>query len=813
MGGMGSSGLVRARPVFLSALLASTALTGATQVHAQAIETVVVTAEKRTEDLQKVPLSMQVFNTKKLEELHVSSFADYAQYLPSLSFASNAAGGGLNGPGFANVYMRGVASGNDGNHSGSQPSVGMYLDEQPITTIGGSLDIHIYDIARVEALAGPQGTLYGASSEAGTVRIITNKPDPSGFSAAYEVVGNAMDKGGFGGTVQGYVNMPLSDKAAIRLVAWEEHDAGYIDNVAGTDAAAGIVDGVRTFPGNPSPPPGFPAMSPITMSNAALRKNDYNDDDIYGGRAALKIDLDNNWTITPTFMGQETKSHGSFAYDPAVGDLKVVKFQPEFANDSWWQAALTVEGKLNNWLDATYAVSYMDRKVHSQLDYSDYSYFYDSYYGQYFTNNAGNYINPSQLIVGKDHFTKMSHELRFASPAEDRLRFVAGLFYQRQFHRIEQRYEVQDFADSLSIPGWPNTLWLTQEDRVDVDYAAFGEASWDITPAVTLTLGGRAFGSNNSLKGFFGFSQGFQDLSGFGSGMSLCFLPYPIIGNGPCTDLNKITNQNGFTHKLNLNWRVDDDKMVYFTWSNGFRPGGVNRNADVTSQPYRPDYLTNYEVGWKTSWLDNSLQFNGAVFLENWKDFQFSYLGPNSLTVIANIGSAQIKGAEATLNWRATDHLTITGSGTYTDAHLTAGYCKDPINTPCPSAAPFAAPNGQVLPITPEFKGNAQARYDFDIDEFKAHVQGTLNYQTSAWADLRTVERGILGMMPSYAVANFAAGFGKDNWQAELTLDNAFDERAQLYRYSECTATVCGPETYIIPNRPRTISLHFSQSF
>jgi len=808
MGGIGSSGLGRARPVFLSALLASTALTCATQVHAQAIETVVVTAEKRTEDLQKVPLSMQVFNTRKLEELHVSSFADYAQYLPSLSFASNAAGGGLNGPGFANVYMRGVASGNDGNHSGSQPSVGMYLDEQPITTIGGALDIHIYDIARVEALAGPQGTLYGASSEAGTVRIITNKPDPSGFSAAYEVVGNAMDKGGFGGEVQGYVNMPLSDKAAIRLVAWEQHDAGYIDNVAGTDLAAGIVDGVRTFPGNPA----F-NMPVITMSNAPLRQNNYNDDDIYGGRAALKIDLDNNWTITPTFMGQETKSHGSFAYDPTVGDLKVVKFQPEFTNDSWYQAALTVEGKLNNWLDATYAVSYMDRKVHSQLDYSDYSYFYDSYYGQYFTNNAGDYINPSQLIVGKDHFTKISHELRFASPAEDRLRFVAGLFYERQFHRIEQRYEVQNFADSLSIPGWPNTLWLTQEDRVDTDYAAFGEASWDIIPELTLTLGGRAFGSDNSLKGFFGFSQGFQDLSGFGSGMSLCFLPYPIIGTGPCTDLNKITNQTGFTHKLNLSWRVDDDKMLYFTWSNGFRPGGVNRNADVTSQPYKPDYLTNYEVGWKTSWLDNSLQFNGAVFLENWKNFQFSYLGPNSLTVIANIGSAQIKGAEATLNWRATDHLTINGSATYTDAHLTQGYCKDPINNPCPSAVPFAAPNGQKLPITPEFKGNAEARYDFNIDEFAAHVQGTLNYQTSAWSDLRTVERGILGQMPAYTLVNFAAGFGKDNWQAELTLDNAFDERAQLYRYSECTATVCGPETYIIPNRPRTISLHFSQSF
>src|SRR6185437_3993635 len=230
MGGFSSRGLMQARPVFVTALLASTALTGIQAARgAEAIETVVVTAEKRSEDLQKVPLSIQVLNTQKLEQLHVQSFADYALYLPSVAFNSSAAGGGLSDPGFANVYMRGVASGNDGNHSGSQPSVGMYLDEEPITTIGGSLDIHVYDIARVEALSGPQGTLSGASSEAGTIRIITNKPDSTEFSASYDVYGNSVDHGGIGGGVEGYVNVPLSEHSAIRIVAWDEHDAGYID--------------------------------------------------------------------------------------------------------------------------------------------------------------------------------------------------------------------------------------------------------------------------------------------------------------------------------------------------------------------------------------------------------------------------------------------------------------------------------------------------------------------------------------------------------------------------------------------------------
>ena len=130
--------------------------------------------------------------------------------------------------------MRGVASGDDGNHSGSLPSVGVYLDEQPVTTIDGALDIHIYDIARVEALAGPQGTLYGASSEAGTMRIITNKPDPSGFKAGYDLTGNPFARWQGGYIVEGFVNIPLSANAAIRLVGWDEHDGGYIDNVKGT---------------------------------------------------------------------------------------------------------------------------------------------------------------------------------------------------------------------------------------------------------------------------------------------------------------------------------------------------------------------------------------------------------------------------------------------------------------------------------------------------------------------------------------------------------------------------------------------------
>jgi outer membrane receptor protein involved in Fe transport len=344
------------RTALVPILLATTALVGIPRAHAQekvAIETVVVTAEKREENLQKVPFSITALSTEKLAQLEVHSFNDYVKYLPSVTFnVGQPSGGGNGAPGFATVTMRGVSSGNDGNHSGSLPTVGVYLDEQPITTIGGTLDIHVYDVARVEALAGPQGTLYGASSEAGTIRIITNKPDPTAFSAAFDVEGNAVDHGGLGGTVEGYVNIPLSDHAAIRLVAWDEHDAGFIDNVHGT----------RFF-----------KTSGVTMDNSALVRKDINTVDKYGARAALKIDLDENWTVTAALMGQNEDSNGVFAFDPSVGDLKVQHFFPEFVHDYWYQAALTVEGKIGN-LDLVYSGTHMQRWINEASDYTDYGF-------------------------------------------------------------------------------------------------------------------------------------------------------------------------------------------------------------------------------------------------------------------------------------------------------------------------------------------------------------------------------------------------------------------------------------------------------
>jgi len=755
---------------------------------AATLEEIIVTATKRAENLQDVPESIVALGTEQLEQLHVQDFNDYVKLLPSVSYESF-------GPGFSRVFMRGVVSGDNGNHSGPLPSVGMYLDEQPITTITGALDLHIYDIERVEALAGPQGTLYGASSEAGTVRIITNKPDPSGFKAGYSLEGNAIAHGGLGGVAETFVNIPVGSRAAVRLVGWLERDAGYIDNVYGT----------RTYP-----------TSGITIDNAALAKKDYNPVDVIGGRAALRVDLNDSWTVTPAVIYQKEDTKGIFAFDPNVGDLEVTHFFPEKSTDAFTQASLTIEGRIAN-LDLVYAGALLNRNDQTYNDYTDYSFFYDQCcgYGAYAFDNDGNLISPSQHIIGKDHYTKQSHELRVSTSKDNRLRFVGGLFMQRQLHGIEQRYMIDGLTSDYWVTGWPDTLWLTEQERVDRDYAAYGELTFDVTHSLTFTGGIRFFKAKNSLKGFFGFSENFSSRTG----EAVCFdPPDPTPGGGlngaPCNNLDKTVDQTGSTPKLNVTYHIDDDRMVYATFSKGFRPGGINRRGDFP--PYKPDFLTNYEVGWKTSWAGNRLRFNGAVFDEEWKNFQFSYLGANGLTNITNAGAARIRGLETSLQWAATRDLMVSAALTVLDPKLNQAFCLDITMSldECAATAPdLYAGKGTVLPVTPKVKGNLTARYVFPLGSFEGNLQGTYVYQGSGRSALLPSESAILGKQDAFGTLDLSAGLERGAFSYEVFVTNVFDERAAVGRYAECATAVCGAQSYFVPNEPRLIGLRLSQKF
>ncbi|HEU4652857.1 MAG TPA: TonB-dependent receptor [Steroidobacteraceae bacterium] len=748
---------------------------------------IVVTAQKRTENLQDVPVSIQAISTAQLEEQHINDFEDYAKMLPSVSFTTI-------GPGFGLAYMRGVASGENNNHSGPQPTVGMYLDEQPITTIQGSLDIHLYDVARVEALAGPQGTLYGASSEAGTIRIITNKPDTSGFDASYDLESNYVTNGGVGYVGQGFVNIPLSERAAVRLVGWYESDPGYIDNVVQP----------RRFPTSGGCIENSPTPESGCVSSPTLAKDGYNDIETYGARAALKLDLNDRWTVTPTLMGQKETVDGGFAVDPKLGDLKVTRYYPENSVDEWVQAALTVEGKIGNF-DLVYAGAYLKRDDEVNSDYSDYAFFYDQVagYGVYWTDDAGNPLaDPSQYIHATDHYRRSTHELRLSSPSDRPFRFVAGLFTQRQEHLIFQNYQITGLASFLSVSGWPNTIWLTNQKRIDRDYAAFGEATYDFTDKLSATVGVRFYKTDNSLMGFFGFTQNYS--SNYGE--ALCFSDYRFR-NSPCTNLDDDVKDSGTIPKVNVTYHFDGDRMMYATYSKGFRPGGINRNGTVP--PYDPDYLTNYEIGWKTLWLDDRIRFNGAVFQEKWTDIQFSFLPPSGsgLSVIRNAGSARIRGVEADIGFAASKSFTITTGLTYIKSELLEDYIQDP-DDPLQRAS-----KGDSLPLTPNFKANLTARYTFPLGSADGYVNASAVYQGSSWSDLLRADREAFGKQHSYTLANVSAGMERDSYSLELFVNNAFDKRAQLTTFAQCATVACGTQPYVVVNQPRTVGLKFGQKF
>lgn len=775
-----------------------------------AIEEIVVTAQKRTENMQDVPISIQALNNQTLEELHLQDFKEYVQMLPSVAMTP-ALGAGA---GFSLVYMRGIATAGDGQATTSQPSVGMYLDEQPITTIQGNLDIHLYDIARVEALAGPQGTLYGASSQAGTIRIITNKPDASGFAAGYGVEGNIVDGDDTGHVLEGFVNVPLTDNMAIRLVGWNRSEAGYVDNVHGT----------RTFPGVAST-----TADDITLDNAEFAKDNYNTIDTIGGRAALKIDLNDNWTITPGVMAQKQEQDGSWGDDLSdfvSGGNDVTHFKEEFTNDKWYQVGLTIEGRIGNF-DLTYSGNYLDRDVDGSFDYADYSYWYDTVYttGYYadlhfansgpravpnqFFSNAGSRIMPGARFTNDDGYTKESHEIRVSTSQENRVRGMLGFFWEKQYHDFEQHWLMEGLADIMLMdegmnPRFRDTVYMNFLDRTDRDRAVFGHLSFDITDELELTVGARYFEPEVTVKGFFGFGLGFSPIWS-GNGEANC-VSQEEYKDKPCLNVDKGISESESIGRVNLTWKLSDTQMLYGTWSEGYRPGGINRSPSAGE--YTSDFLTNWEAGWKTQWLDNTLQFNGAVFYEQWDDFQVSFVGANAITQVANGPTADVLGTELQMLWLATDGLRITAAAAFYDSELKDDYCPA-----CNADGSPWAPAGTRLPITAKFKGNLVARYTFAVGDFDAHLQGAISHEGKRGSDLNQADNAIRGDVPANTIVDLSAGIQKESYALELFVRNAFDEDAPLYLTSQCATGTCGTQNYGVRAQPRTIGLKFSQEF
>jgi outer membrane receptor protein involved in Fe transport len=260
------------------------------------------------------------------------------------------------------------------------------------------------------------------------------------------------------------------------------------------------------------------------------------------------------------------------------------------------------------------------------------------------------------------------------------------------------------------------------------------------------------------------------------------------------------------------------------TYSEGFRPGGVNRRG--TFPPYDADYLKNYEIGWKTTWMDNRVRFNGALFMLDWDDFQFSFTGENGLTNITNAGGARITGIETDVEFAATERLVISGGLSWLDAQLRGDFCEllDVAGQPLPLSDcfgpdPYGGPDiqrgardGTELPVVPEYKANLTGRYRFEIGTFDAFAQAAFVYQADTRSALVPFDAAILGSNRSYGIADFSVGFGNGSFTTELFVNNAFDKRADITRFAQCREEMC-TKPYIVTNQPRTIGVKFGQKF
>lgn len=801
----------RGRAAF--ALLASSALVAPVTAFAQVGESIgneiIVTAQRREENLQDVPVSINVLGQETLEKANVASFDDYAKLLPSVSFQSF-------GPSQSQIFFRGVASGGDGLHIGPLPTSSMYIDDIPVTTIAGTVDFHVYDIARIEALAGPQGTLFGASSLSGVLRIITNKPDTREASGSVDFEVNKWGKGDFGGSAEGYFNLPLSDMAAIRVSGFYETLGGYIDNVPGT----------RTFYLDDDDPD-----TNVTVTNAALVEDDFNDVETYGGRAALGIDLDDNWTVTPSVMYQHQVAHGSALWGPvrdvpATADrpgvsgkdyLTVTSFLPGYNKDEWWQAALTVQGKVSDW-DLTYVGGYFEREIDNRPDYSYYSVAYDNYTYEYdgityfsdatkFVGPDGEFLDPTQNALLFDKYKKITQELRVNSPAGDRFRLTAGMFLQIQTDQISADYEIQGLSTAVdpywveAFPG-SDSAFRTRMKRKDRDYAMFAQAEYDLTPDLTAIAGIRGFIAKNTIYGFSGLT--------FGSSITACIPGETAPSDVPCINADKVINESGVIWKGGLRWQATDDVMLYATASRGYRPGGNNRRPGV--RPFLSDTLDNYELGWKTQF--GPAIFNGAVFYEQWKNLQFGLVpfGQNGVTNTYNAGDARIYGVEADLGVRLGD-LTLNAAATYIDAKLSRGFCylDDNNNPDCDLGE--STPSGTRLPVMPKFKGNATARYEVPVGSGMGFVQGTVSHQGGTRSFLTEPDFQAVGSTGAFTTVDFSAGVDWDRYRVQAFIQNAFASKGILSLNTVCAPQLCGEYAMAYPTKPQFYGLKVGYDF
>lgn len=839
---------------------------------------IVVTATKRTENLQDVPLSVNALGGEELDNLGVDTFDDYLEQLPSLT-----AGG--SGPGQSTIYIRGLASTTPNlttaGVAGLAPNVAMYLDEQPLSQPGRNLDVYAADLERIEVLAGPQGTLFGASSQAGVVRLITNKPDLAGFDASAKAGVSFTRKGepSYKGEVM--LNVPVSDTLAMRGVVYLDDRGGYIDNVHGTRTAA---ESARFRPAGTIRDNGVPVSSQragfqagadlsnvnfIAADNTGLVQKDFNDTQYAGFRVSALWEINPDWKVTVAHSRQSVESDGVFFADPELGldDLSVQRFEDDRLEDDFSNTAWTVEGRLAM-LDVVYTGAYTDRRTDQKVDYTDYL-FVGQYLPYYICDGSVSYPGsadpsgtcqaPNLYVTSHSKTQQFTQELRFSTPQENRWRVTAGGFYSKL--TLEERndfiypgsqyidlFGLNGFPDNYPFPGaWqsdagpfpPGGIFRNDVKRTDEQFGLFGEASFDVVPDVlTLTLGARYYDVKVDLAGSanssFCNSYG-SDQDAFGTNISDLYDgdgQYTFIGS--CNpDLRQTFNQgdsiedimaaglsqaqatqvfnalsapdkaktSGTIFKGTVTFKPVEDVMLYMTYSEGFRPGLLNRPGGAVAPsgnftvPFAldTDEVKNYEFGWKTEGFDRQVRFNGSAYYVDISNLQTTIFDTSIVNLFFsdNAADARIFGVEGDFTFApyAVPGLTVAGAFSFLNTKITK------VLTPTNDVT-----KGSSLAYAPKFQGNLRVRYEWDLGDsgMVAHVMPQAVYSGSKYTDIIDINRLKLD---SYTTFSLSAGIKKDQWSFEVYGENLTDKRAQVsgnFYYDRARITT---------NRPLTVGM------
>jgi outer membrane receptor protein involved in Fe transport len=815
---------------------------------AGAIEEIVVTSRKKTENLQDVPVSVSALTEESLEERGINTFEDYLLQLPGVT-----AGGA--GPGQNTIYIRGLASTTPNlttaGVAGLAPNVSFYLDEQPLAQPGRNLDVYAADVARIEVLAGPQGTLFGASSQAGVVRMITNKPKQGVSESSFEVETRFMPDGDTGTKLEAMINVPLGDSTALRFVAYSDERGGYIDQVAGqVDASASArfrTAGTVRENGLPvsSSRAGFQAgvdLSGATLLPAnALVEENANDVKYQGFRSTLAAELGDNWNATLVYAQQTIDADGVFFADPNLGDLEIQRYTQDEIKDEFDNMSLTLEGTIGE-LEVVYAGAYTDRDTNQMVDYTDYlfvgqylPYYICDYYVTYLTYAPGGVPTgtcgaPNLLVDSYTNTEVTSHEIRINADINDRTSVTAGVFMSdttltelNQFiypgsvvndityacnHALTDT-SVSGVINNAS-PGWFSAgpycepvIFFNDIKRTDDQKGVFASLNIALSDTSELTLGARWYdiqvdfeGSANSS-----FYNGFgaPDTQQFGSNLSAQYAP------GNANGYPDKAKTDGVIGKVTYSWNPSEDVMYYATWSEGFRPGLLNRPVGRTSPDgtytvppaIDSDEITNYEFGWKTILKDGQLRFNGSVFMVDVSGLQTTIFDPSIVNLFFsdNAADAEIKGVEGDFTYYTNkEGLTVAGAFSVLDTKITKKLV--PTNDVIV---------GTDLAFAPKFQGNLRVKQERPLTNgMMSHILVQYTFSDKSYSDVMEVNKA---QQDSYSVLDLRVGISNDDWNAELYIDNVTDKRAAI------SNTFVFDRQRISYIRPMTIGIRYKKIF